>query len=296
MDKEKLLDKFETYITEDLGYLYNTHKGYRSSIKNYLDWLSDNEVEPKKVSLSHTYDFLAYRRLKGDKHRTIIGYKTAITHFNQCIGMKQNPALLVYLAKSDKKTPIGIIDEESLEAIYREIQANTLIQKRDRCMLGMMVFLGLQRTELAILELDDLDLEQGRVYIPATQSTNERFINLHPKQMMHLSQYIYDIRRRLLQEYKLTSNRLFFSCGEAPDLNGALARMMKRIKLEFHYVRDFKQLKQSRMVIWVKEHGLRQAQYLGGYRYVTSVQRYDFKSIDGLQRKLTYSHPMEQMN
>ena len=72
--------------------------------------------------------------------------------------------------------------------------------------------------------------------------------------------------------------------------------MMKSINIEFHYVKDFKQLKQSRMALWIKENGLRQAQYLGGYRYVTSVQRYDFKSIDDLQRKLTYNHPMEKMN
>jgi hypothetical protein len=45
----------------------------------------------------------------------------------------------------------------------------------------------------------------------------------------------------------------------------------------------------------VKELGLREAQYLSGYRYVTSVQRYDFKSIDDLQKKLEFHHPMEKM-
>lgn len=296
MDKKKLHDTFKTYITEDLGYLEGTYKRYRSCLCSYLDWLSDNTIQPKKVTLDQTYDFLAYRRLRGDKHKTVIGYKAVISHFNQCIGMKQNPALLVHLAKADKKTPVGIIDEESLEAIYRETKANTLVQKRDRCMLGMVVFLGLQRSEMAVLEMEDLDLEQGRVYVPATQSTNERYINLHPKQMMHLTQYLYDIRGRLLQDFKITTNRLFFSCGEASNMEGTSARMLKRIKTQFHYIRDFKQLKQSRMAIWVKEYGLRQAQYLGGYRYVTSVQRYDFKSIDNLQQKLLYSHPLERMN
>lgn len=71
--------------------------------------------------------------------------------------------------------------------------------------------------------------------------------------------------------------------------------MLKRIKLECHYVRNFKQSKQSRMVIWVKEHGLRQALYLGGYGYITSDQRYDSKNIDDLQKKLEYHHPMEKM-
>jgi len=144
--------------------------------------------------------------------------------------------------------------------------------------------------------LEDLKLEEARLHVPQTLTTNERYINLNPKQMMHLSQYFYDVRPKLASEYQIETNRLFFSCGDATGLEAVMSRMMKRIKREFHYVKDFKQFKQSRMSIWVKEFGLRQAQYLGGYRYVTSVQRYDFKSIDDLKMKLEYNHPMERFN
>jgi len=264
-------------------------------VNNYLDWLLDNDIKPKKVTLNQLYDFIAYRRQNGDANGTIKGFKTAIGHFNQAIGMKSNPALMIHLAKIDRKTPTQLLDEEFLDTIYRETSANTLVQKRDRCVLGMMLFLGLQRAELALLQLEYLDLENARLYVPSTKSTNDRYINLSPKQMMHLSQYVYDIRVKLLQEFKVKTNKLFFSSGNSQNLNGAIGRMLKRIKLEFHYVKDFMQLKQSRVVIWVKDHGLRQAQYLGGYKYVTSVQRYDFKSIDDLQKKLEYHHPMEKL-
>lgn len=296
MDKEKLINKFKNYIINELGYTLTTFKGYRTCVNSYLDWLTTNSIEAKKISLNQTYDFLAYRRNKGDSAKNIMIYKTSITHFNQAIGMKSNPALLVHLAKRERKTPTHLLDEEFLETIYRETSANTLVQKRDRCILGMMVFLGLQCNELAILNLEDLKLEDARLYVGQTLTTNERYINLNPKQMMHLSQYIYDIRPKMIQEFKNETNRLFFSCGDATGLDGALARLMKRLKREFHYVKDFKQLKQSRISIWVKELGLRQAQYLGGYRYVTSVQRYDFKSIDDLKMKLEYNHPMEKFS
>lgn len=296
MDKEKLINKFKNYIINELGYTLTTFKGYRTCVNSYLDWLTTNNIEAKKMSLNQTYDFLAYRRNKGDSAKNIMIYKTAITHFNQAIGMESNPALLVHLAKRERKTPTHLLDEEFLETIYRETSANTLVQKRDRCILGMMVFLGLQCNELAILNLEDLKLEDARLYVGQTLTTNERYINLNPKQMMHLSQYIYDIRPKMIQEFKNETNRLFFSCGDATGLDGALARLMKRLKREFHYVKDFKQLKQSRISIWVKELGLRQAQYLGGYRYVTSVQRYDFKSIDDLKMKLEYNHPMEKFS
>lgn len=296
MDKEKLITKFKSYIINELGYTQTTFKGYRTCVNSYLDWLKANSINPKKMTLSQTYDFLAYRRLKGDTSGNITIYKTALTHFNQAIGMQSNPALLIHLAKRESKTPTQLLDEEFLDTIYRDTSANTLVQKRDRCILGMMLFLGLQRNELGILDLEDLKLEEARLYVPQTLTTNERYINLNPKQMMHLSQYFYDIRPKLVSEYSVDTNRLFFSCGDATGLEAVMSRMMKRIKREFHYVKDFKQFKQSRMSIWVKELGLRQAQYLGGYRYVTSVQRYDFKSIDDLKMKLEYNHPMERFN
>ena len=288
--------KFKSYITTELGYTPTTFKGYRTCINSYLDWLTANSIEPKKMTLNQTYDFLAYRRNKGDSFQNSKVYKTAITHFNQAIRLQSNPALLVHLAKRESKTPTQLLDEEFLQVLYRDTSASTLVQKRDRCILGMMVFLGLQRNELAILDLEDLKLEEARLHVSQTLTTNERYISLNPKQMMHLSQYIYDIRPRLALEYGIQTSRLFFSCGDASGLEAVLSRMMKRLKREFHYVKDFKQLKQSRMSIWVKELGLRQAQYLGGYRYVTSVQRYDFKSIDDLKLKLEYNHPMEKFD
>jgi site-specific recombinase XerD len=296
MNKEKALNQLKNYLVNQLGYTMVTYNGYRKCINQYLDWLDQNHIEAKKVSLNQTYEFLAYRRTKGDVNRTICNYKTAITHFNQAIGRKSNPALLIHLAKNERKTPTQLLDSEFLDTIYRETKANTLIQKRDRCILGMMLFLGLNRSEVTQIQLEDVKLEECRLYVSATNTTNERYINLNPKQILHLSEYNYDVRPKLQKQYRTNTNNLFFSCGVSTGLNGALARLMKRLKREFHYVKDFKQLKQSRIAIWVKELGLRQAQYLGGYRYVTSVQRYDFKSVDDLKMKLEYNHPMERFN
>jgi len=295
MVTNKLLNKFEKYILIELGYLHKTFTGYRNSVITYLEWLTDNSIKPKKVTLDQLYDFIAYRRQKGDAERTVAGYRTALKHFNQAIGMKDNPALLLHLAKCERKTPTNIIDAEFMDAVYRDTSANTLVQKRDRCILGIMLFLGLQRTELESLQFEHLDLENARLFVSESPSTNERYIPLHPKQMMHLSQYVYDLRPKLLLYFRKETNQLFFSSGVGNSLEGALSRLLKRIKLECHYVKNFKQLRQSRVAIWVKEHGLREAQYLGGYRYVTSVQRYDFKSLDNLQKLLEFHHPMEKM-
>tara|TARA_B100002051_G_C16521130_1_gene527785 strand:- start:168 stop:803 length:636 start_codon:yes stop_codon:yes gene_type:complete len=206
--------------------------------------------------------------------------------------MKSNPMLFVKLSKAHKTTPTNLLDEEFLETIYRDAVANTLVQKRDRCMLGMIVFLGLQRNELEALELDDIDLSEMKITIPAMKNSNGRVLNLHGKQIAHLMDYIYNIRAKLLIEARKNTTKLFFSNGSGTGMNGAINRMLPRLKKEFNFIKDFHHLKQSRVAIWVKEHGLRDAQYLGGYKYVTSVQRYDFKSIDDLKSELEVLHPM----
>ncbi len=295
MDRDKLIKKFERYLQNELEYAPNTIRAYKNNVIQYLDWLEDNNINPIEITLEETYSFINYRRQLGNSNSTIRGFKAIITHFNHSVNTKSNPMLIVELQKLNRTTPTQLLDEEFLETIYRETKSNTLVQKRDKCMLGMILFLGLQRTELTNLELEHLDLEEGRIYVGATNSTNERYINLNPKQIVHLSNYVYDIRPRLLKEFRRQTNRLFFSKGTSTNLNGALGRMITRLKLEFGYVKDFKQLKQSRVTIWVKELGQRQAQYLGGYKYVSSLERYDTNALEDLENKLDYHHPMERL-
>lgn len=292
MNKNILLDKYERYILRNLGLAWKTMLGYKYKLEFYIDWLIDNNLNAKSITLDETYDFIAHRRSLGDSDRNIAGYKTAIQHFNQCIKMKSNPMLFVKLSKTHKTTPTNLLDEEFLETIYRDAVANTLVQKRDRCMLGLIVFLGLQRNELEALELDDIDISEMKITISATPNSNGRTLKLHGKQIAHLMDYYYTLRAKLLIESRKNTTKLFFSNGTGTGMNGAINRMLPRLKKEFNYIKDFQHLKQSRVAIWVKEHGLRDAQYLGGYKYVTSVQRYDFKSIDDLKTELEQLHPM----
>ena len=178
MDKQKQLNKFKIYLEQGQGYKRKTVLTYRSTAALYLDWAIDNELEVKRVTLNQLYSYIALRRKKGDCHKTIVRLKSILTHFYYSLSSKNNPALLLEFAKEDRPTPTNLLDEEFLENIYRETITNTLTQKRDKCILGMIVFLGLQRAELREIELRHLELEEGRIYIPATQRTNERYCYL----------------------------------------------------------------------------------------------------------------------
>jgi integrase/recombinase XerD len=52
------------------------------------------------------------------------------------------------------------------------------------------------------------------------------------------------------------------------------------------------QLRSSVIAHWLKEHHLRQVQYMAGHKYVSSTQRYQLTNLDDLKSELQQHHPM----
>ena len=170
-----------------------------------------------------------------------------------------------------------------------------MIQKRDKVILGCVIFQGVKREELDLLELQHLDLEEATIYIPSSTKTNSRTISLHPIQMPHLMTYLYEIRPKLLVEAQKDTSRLFFSMGKGSSLTNALYIKTKELKHNYPSFKSLTQIKASRMALWIKAHGVRQAQYLSGIRYASSMLRYKSTDIEKLKQKLAIVHPMERL-
>ncbi|OJX52679.1 MAG: hypothetical protein BGO88_12695 [Flavobacterium sp. 38-13] len=64
--------------------------------------------------------------------------------------------------------------------------------------------------EILNLELMDVDLDNGTVYIKASKNLNRRTLELTPKQMIPIKSYIDEIRPEMLmcQTNKLLLNKL----------------------------------------------------------------------------------------
>jgi integrase/recombinase XerD len=55
-----------------------------------------------------------------------------------------------------------------------------------------------------------------------------------------------------------------------------------------------KQIRASTITYWLKNHNLRQVQYMAGHKYVSSTERYQLNNLDNLQRKLEKYHPLSK--
>jgi hypothetical protein len=58
-------------------------------------------------------------------------------------------------------------------------------------------------------------------------------------------------------------------------------------------VKKLRLLGQTRLTIWVKENGLRKAQYMAGFKGISGIERYKIQHFEGQQKQLENYHPLK---
>ena len=85
----------------------------------------------------------------------------------------------------------------------------------------------------------------------------------------------------------LTYNRTHWQFKELSKL--VKAQIKEKLGIE---ILKMNQLRQSRIAIWVKEKGIREAQYLAGFRRVMSAERYKNALLEDLKEQVKLFHPL----
>jgi integrase/recombinase XerD len=266
-----------------------------NNIELFIRWCENNGVKPNSATLNQLYNFNDYNKERGASLGSQRAIRRSLFLYNQFLGRKVNPAMLLKIVSAERKLPNGLLDNESLINIYVSVIAKTPTQKRNKVMLGLVLFQAVRRNELEHIELHHIEFDKKRIYIPSTNFTNERYVPLLEFQMQDLQSFVYELRPQLLIEAHKNTSKLFFSQGIGNYLSNAVFLMSKEIKVIVPYFRSFSHCQQSRVSIWLKEHGLRQTQYLSGMKYATSVDRYKTTNTDSLMEKLKIVHPMDQL-
>lgn len=289
------MNKFELYLFND-GIQLNITNRYGRIVDDYINWLNTQGLTPKKVKKrSQFMGYLRHCYSIGNKRRTVICKETAIKRYYEFLGTKFNPAHTWKKRKKVHTLPSKALEKDELNSIYDSIKPRTPTGYRDRCILGLIVFQGVQRQDVAELRLQDVDLETGEVYIVGKRKTNPRKLKLEYKQAMHFYEYIHKFRNDFLAYKGIETDRMFMSKGSGRRIDNALARLLDQIRKEFPQVEDFIHLRTSVITHWEKEDGIIEAKVKAGHRYVSSTERYQTDKLDELQKQLLVFHPLEKL-
>ena len=167
-----------------------------------------------------------------------------------------------------------------------------LTVKRNKVMLGLILFQALDTTDMKALTVNDVKLREGKIFVPGNRRTNEREMKLEAMQVLELMEYIHATRQDLLRFSGKTTDQLFTSIGSGDRIHNLMSGLIKNLHAISHKVASLRQIHASVIVQWLKRYNLRQVQYMAGHRYVSSTEAFLANEMQQMIEDIEKFHPI----
>jgi integrase/recombinase XerD len=276
----------------------------------FLSWLESERLLPGDVRYNDLLNFIDYCHLEGNSKRLINSKLRSIRGFYEYLKTKGeifvNPATSLHVKGTSRKLPSGIMGYPDLESLYQGYPNKTSREKRNKVILGLLVYQGVTTGELHRLETTDVKLKQGKIHVPGTRKSGSRELEMKSSQILEMHEYLEKVRPRILRELKKPrparkpgkinqdrlKDQLFISINGSEYVKNSLLHMFRGIQKTHPEIRNPKQIRASVITWWLKSYNLRQVQYMAGHKYVSSTERYQLGNLDKLQSRLEKLHPL----
>lgn len=304
------LEKFSEWLLIK-GHTSGTAESFSKTASRFLVWLEQQNIEIENVSYNDVVAYINHCKNRGNKQRTLQiitgGLKHFYNHLQQDEQVTENPASNVAIKGIKRKTLHEILSTEELENIYKSYSTeikheqgkkippqgnNELARKRNKIILGLIIYQGVRTEELGKLELQDLQLRESKINIQRSKRTEGRLMKLEGHQLYDLMDYVHQTRKQILEATNKNSNKVFISVGTSLNFHNIMQKLVKSIQTQHPKVKDIQQIRTSVITNWLKVHNLRKVQYMAGHRYVSSTEAYQLNNIEELQDDIRKYHPI----
>jgi integrase/recombinase XerD len=308
--KSKLED-FKTCLQE-IGNDKNTIRQKSNYAGFYLKWLESEHLQVTDARYNDLLSFIDYCRLEGNSQKHINSKLRSIRNYYEYLKKHNpgiiNPAANLFLKGTRQKVVSGIISFKELESLSQSYPAKTLRQKRNKIILGLLIYQGLSTEDLRRLEKEHIKLKEGKIYVPGDRRRKSRYLELKPFQVMELHEYLTKIRPAIIEGISMPGparkpdrlnrssleTQLFISINGSENIKNSLLHLFREIKKINPAIINANKIRQSVITYWLKTMNLRQVQYMAGHKYVSSTERYQRSNLENLQNKLEKYHPLSQ--
>ena len=225
---------------------------------------------------------------------------TLKTYFYFLIEIKkrENNPLENFKIKSNKPILLqGFLTEEELQFIYenypeKQKGKNSLYLKRNKILLGFMIFQGLSTGDLEVLKVNDIDLKKAQITIPkATERKgNPRILQLQALQILALDDYLNCARDKLIEQLKADENTLDLFPKRAKSRMKDVVKTIKPDISTYFKINTLNQFRISRIALWLKVFNTREVQYKSGYKYLSSLEKYHLNELESLKEAVNKYH------
>ena len=246
-----------------------------SDIINYINEIKKNTKEITKISphfsaVKRYYDYLLATGVRND-------------HPCKSIRLKR------------KKQSIQLQDlfspTELEQLMHRENRFSNL-ELRNKVIISLLIYQALCGAELCHIELRDIDLDAGTIYIKGSKKNASRTLELKQNQIMLILNYINTSRKNLL---KAQSNYLLITQRGVVDTVDGINRMIQTLKGLFPdrnlNPSTIRQSVISNLLNVFKEP-LENVQLFAGHKWISSTEQYRRVDITEQREKINKWHPL----
>lgn len=181
---------------------------------------------------------------------------------------------------------------QELELLLHRENRYAALQIRNEVIMTLLIYQGLQGREIASLELKDVNLEQGSVFVQGGATTNARTLALIPRQIMLLHQYIHQERPRLLRE---PTERLILTKLGTPETGDGIHYLVSTYQGLFPTRRLTPGTIRQSVITQMLKAGrdVRVVQVFAGHKYPSATERYKQTHVEELKAAVLKHHPMQ---
>lgn len=283
---------FKTYL-EAKKLTGKTIHSYLNMQGQFARWLAKENLKAEEVRYQDILAYMKDCRNRSVKQVTIKNYVLVIKHYyNYLTGQGQNPLEGIEVKGIKRKSFYYIFEAKELDNIYSSLTPEGMRGKRNKVMLGLLVYQGLTTNELSRLEVNHIMLREGKVDVPGSKKSNGRILKLEPVQILDLYDYLFQSRKELLAASGQETERLFVSHQGGMNLSNYMQLMLKELRPQHKKLVNAKQIRASVITKWLKQYNLREVQYMAGHRYISSTESYLQNDMEGLIEEVNKYHPL----
>jgi site-specific recombinase XerD len=287
------MENFKDYLQHKCQMRNSSIEIYSKTIVELEKWLIINELSPVTIGTKDLLNYMAYMQNNGTSESLQRTTLTAMRHyFNYLLeqdSINFNPASRLFVKPSIRTVAHAPLTIEQLQKLYENYQVNTAKCLIHKVTVGLLVYQGLSTSEVVLLKVKDLRLNEGKIIVVPSYRTNERTLKLEGNQIGYLQRYLKEFSptdylfptiRATIKNERLTSNYFFGLCKKLKDIVPTL--------------QNAPHIRQSVIAHWTKQYDIRIVQYMAGHKWISSTQRYDLVSLETLQAEIDQLHPLNE--
>jgi integrase/recombinase XerD len=277
-------------------YAAETAKSYQREVEIYLS----NCPGAEKASYKEVFGYLGQLRNRYPNPKTIrrilCTLKAYYDYLNVSGRRTDNPTAAIRL-RDQVNDDIQLQDfftPAELQQLLHKEERYALLTERNKVLMSLLIYQGLQPRELTELKINDLNLAEGTIYIQSQANTNSRTLSLKPNQILLFQHYQNETRKQLLNGRE--SDRLLIGLrGGALPGPDIIKHVIRHYKGLFHPRKvNCKTIRGSVITNLLKAgHELRAVQMFAGHRNISSTEKYKQNQVEILHSIIQRQHPMK---